>query len=240
MTCAIPLSSPFLAALSPEERELLVQHVRIRKLDRREWANRPGDPAPGLCWLESGLMHVFHDRPGRPHVAVETVWPNQMSLHGIAVSREWPTSAIALIPTTLCCVPHEPTQQALRESTTLGYSLACYLARQEERSAGWAMIMLRASVRERISLVLARIAAEMGTPCEKGRLLDFPLVAQALAAVAQVSEYEAKRAVREMIADGVLQRDRGRRLVVTSIEDLLGPRLLARGARALLTLPAQA
>lgn len=127
-------------------------------------------------------------------------------------------------------------QDAVRESTTLGYSLACYLARQEERSAAWAMTMLRASVRERISLVLARIAAEMGTACVKGHLLDFPLVAQALAAVAQVSRYEARRAVHELIADGVLQRETGRRLIVTNVEDLLGPHLLERGAQALLTL----
>jgi CRP-like cAMP-binding protein len=230
-------SSPLLVALSPDERGHLIEHLRIRRLARREWANHPGDPAPGLCWLHSGLVQVLHDRPGEPHVPLQILWPNEISPHGSAVSREWLASAIALIPTTLCFVRREPVQEALRESTTLGYSLACYLARQEERSAAWAMTMLRASVRERVSLVLARIAAEMGTACAKGHLLDFPLVAQALGAVAQVSRYEARRAVHELVADGVLQRESGRKLVVTDIGNLLGPRLLGRGARALLTLP---
>ncbi|KPJ62848.1 hypothetical protein AMK68_04440 [candidate division KD3-62 bacterium DG_56] len=71
----------------------------------------------------------------------------------------------------------------------------------------------------------------MGRPHKPGFLLDFAVTNSILSTLTHVSRDEVGRAVRELVAKGIVQRLQGRRLLVTDPSKLVGPRLVAPVAK---------
>jgi CRP-like cAMP-binding protein len=228
----------FLSALPRAGAKALYAVARSRNLRAREYGPRQGDPALGLAWLYSGLVYVHIETPDgaiRPH---RLVWPGDISCYGIAQAKEYMASSQALIASRYFWVSQEDVAQAVRQVPELAWSLFCYASRQEERLAVWSTYLSTLSVRDRLRLVLARMALEMGRPREDGTLLDFAVTAGALAMTASASRDEVGRTLRQLVADGHVHRLPGRRLLVPEVARLLAPDLLDQAAGVGLALPA--
>jgi CRP-like cAMP-binding protein len=230
-TTDIVKESRFLRELPRAAAHVLAASARARLLAPKQCGARQGDPARALTWIHSGLLSVFYESDDGSISPHRIVWPNEVSCLGLSAGAEYPASSRALTPVTYYWVSEGALDPALRQVPELAHSLLCYLARQEERSAVWSTRLLSLPVRGRLRFVLARMVGEMGRPHDDAFLLDFAVTNTILSELTHVSRDEVGRAVRELVAKGIIQRLRGRRLLVTDPSKLLGPRLVEPVAR---------
>ena len=230
-TTDIAKESPFLRELPRAAAEVLAASVRTGVLPPKQWWARQGDPARALAWLHSGLLSVFYEADDGSTLPHRIVWPNEVSCLGLSESTEYQASSLALTPVTSYWVPEEALEPAFRQVPELAHSLLCYIARQEESSVVWTTRLLSLPARGRLRFVLARMVTQMGRPHKPGFLLDFAVTNSILSTLTHVSRDEVGRAVRELVAKGIVQRLQGRRLLVTDPSKLVGPRLVAPVAK---------
>ena len=218
--------SKFLSALPRGAAEMLAAAARTRALRPGEYSARQGDPVFGLAWLHSGLMFVFFEMSDGSRVPHMVAWPDSVGFDGLLGDGRFPASTAALTPATLFWVTREVAEEVAHQHPELMSSLFHYAVRQGEARSIWLGHLFSLPLRGRVRLLLARMAVEMGQAGRGGRILDFPMSHRTLATIAQVSRDEVGRAVRELLADGVIERIEGRRFLVPDVGRLLGPSLL--------------
>lgn len=220
--------SKFLSALPREAAEKLAATARTRTLRPGEYGGRQGDLVFGLGWSQSGLMFIFFEMSDGSRVPYLVAWPNSVSFDGLLGEERFPASSTALTPATLFWVTREIAEEVAHEHPDVMNSLFHYAVRlrQGEARSVWLGHLFSLPLRGRVRLLLARMAVEMGQAGRGGRILDFPMSHRTLATIAQVSRDEVGRAVRELLADGVIERIEGRRFLVPDLRRLLGPSLL--------------
>ncbi|KPJ63616.1 hypothetical protein AMK68_03475 [candidate division KD3-62 bacterium DG_56] len=218
--------SKFLSSLPREAAEKLAAAARARVLRPGEYAARAGDPAFGLAWLHSGLVFIFFEMSDGSRVPYLVAWPSSVSFDGLLGEGQFPASSTALTPATFVWITREVAEEVAGQHPDLMNALFDYAVRQGELRAIWLGRLFSLPLRSRVRLLLARMAVEMGQPGEGGRILDFPVSHRTLAIIAQVSRDEVGRAVRELLAEEVIERIEGRRFLVPDLRRLLGPSLL--------------
>lgn len=223
---ALVEESKFLSALPRGAAEMLAAAARTRALRPGEYSARQGDPVFGLAWLHSGLVFIFFEMSDGSRVPYLVAWPNSVSFDGLRGGERFVVSGTALTPATVFWVTRQIAEQVSDNYPELMNSLLHYAGRQGEARTVWLGQLFSLPLRGRVRLLLARMAVEMGQAGRGGRILDFPMSHRTLATIAQVSRDEVGRAVRELLAEGVIERIEGRRFLVPDVGRLLGPSLL--------------
>jgi CRP-like cAMP-binding protein len=120
----------------------------------------------------------------------------------------------ALTPVIWGAATPELHDEVVRRLSHLFPRLVARLAHHQYVESVWRSRLAAVTIRPRLRLVLHRMARELGTQRDKGILLDFRVTSGMLAELVGGNRDEVGRAVRELLAEGLVERQPGRRMWV--------------------------
>jgi CRP/FNR family cyclic AMP-dependent transcriptional regulator len=212
----------FLDALPAPAQRSLLGAARTARYSRGDVVTEQGSPVVGVSCVRRGVLRCWQtDVDGRDY-AVETAWRCSVSVVGLrGPAGRWPWNATAVTPALVLTFPWEALEQVRRsypvDRAIMEYAAADYIQRQV-----WTGMLRSVKLRQRLLMLLRRLADELGTAAEGGTMLDFPLPQSELAALAYVSREEISRVMREF-ADQGLVKPIGRRGLLIPNPDKLHP-----------------
>jgi CRP-like cAMP-binding protein len=218
---ATPERSRLVASLALETRELACAHIQMRAYEQDEVIYRIGDPIPGPCFVEQGLVAYFRRDERELRYLMGVQWPVQIAGLSLMPDREWPVAVMALTPLVWGSISFEVHQQIAERLPHVFPTLVGRLANQYHVETNWFSRLVSVSLRPRLRMIIHRLAQELGVPYDGGVLLDFRVTGTLLSLLARANRDEVGRALRDLLRQGLVARQPGRRLVVPNLDGLV-------------------
>jgi CRP-like cAMP-binding protein len=200
--------------VSTEGRAAVGPRTELRAYDQGEVMYRVGDPIPGPCFVDSGIVAFYRTDDLRSNECAEFRWPLTACPLTFEEAREWPLAVVALTPVTWGITSFDGYQEIIRQVPHAFTGLVALLARQHYQETCWTSRLNSVRLRPRVRLILHRMTQELGEPNERGVLLDFSVTAGLISLLANANRDEVGRWLRKMTRQGILVREPRRRLLV--------------------------
>ncbi|KPJ63730.1 hypothetical protein AMK68_03260 [candidate division KD3-62 bacterium DG_56] len=188
--------------------------AQVREYRRREVIYREGDLISGPAWVHWGLIRAYQASVNGREFTVLVAWPGEVSTPSLSGRPDWPTTTVAITPVVRATVPQAVLEEVCQRDPRVSIALVRILAAEAHERYRWCAWLMSVPLRERLPRILGRMAYELGTPADRGMLLDFPVVQDDLATIARVTRDEIGRTMREMLNEGIIERLPGRRLLI--------------------------
>ena len=193
-----------LRPLSPSTLEEMATATRLRSFQPREQLWAAGDPIPGIFFPLSGLVRVYHDENPAQSTPVVTTWPGEIIVMNSQTHHEWTTYGVAVTSVTQVTVPFQAFADACRQNASQTHQVLNALVSDYSRRISWETDLRLVPLTQRLLLLFARMAAELGTPTAAGILLDFPLTCEIVAALTWVKRDHTGRMLNDLVHEGYL------------------------------------
>jgi CRP-like cAMP-binding protein len=197
--------------LSDPQLEAVRAQTRLRQFSRRELVCRKDDPADGLYLLFSGQLQVMDVSEHGQEIGLNLIRPNAF-FGELSVIDDRARSAhiMALEPSTVGVVPQVAARQLFYNVPEAAEAMMRHLAGLVRTVSDFRVLLALPSAVQRVFALLD----QMGRPMPGGLIVIQNLPKQhEMAIMVNTSRETVSRAIAQLVADGVLEKDY-RRLIV--------------------------
>lgn len=212
--------TPLFAGLTPGEMLALAARVTRRRFQRGELLFGEGDPCTGLFLVASGRIRIFKlSTSGREQVlAVEGPGSSFAELP-VFDGGNYPAAASALEDSEVLFISRRDFQNFCREHPDVALKVIAVVGSRLRRLVGIIEELSFTTVRQRLIVLLLRLAQLSGTPSKAGVRVELTKSHQDLAAELGTVRELVSRNLSRLQAEGFLEVD-GRKIVVKDLAGL--------------------
>jgi CRP-like cAMP-binding protein len=214
-------SESILAALSPEDFELLTANQTEQVYKKGEIIFREGAYPSGIYFLTSGKAKKYKiDGEGREQIIYVANSGELIGYHAILSEDRYPDSAAALEESTINFIPKEDFLMVLQRSDTLSKRLLKTLSHEFAVLINGLTLFGQRSVRERLALQLVVLREKYKIDFQPGMPVIINMSRDDLASLAGTVRENVVRILTEFKQEEIL-RTEGRKIIILNVNKLV-------------------
>lgn len=199
------------SSLSDEQLEGVRQATRVRHLERRDVVCRKDEPADGLYLLFSGQLQVMEISEHGQEIGLNLIKPGAFFGElSVIDDRARSAHVVAIEPSTVGVVPQAAAREIFYKLPAAAEAMMRHLTALVRSMTDFRVLLGLPSAYQRVYSLLA----QLGRPQPGGLIVIQQLPKQhEVAIMVNTSRETVSRAIAQLIAEGVLEKDY-RRLIV--------------------------
>jgi len=214
-------SESILAALSPEDFNLLTQNQTEQVYKKGEIIFREGAYPSGIFYLTSGKAKKYKiDGEGREQIIYVANTGELIGYHAILSEDRFPDSAAALEESTINFIPKDDFLMVLQQSDTLSKRLLKTLSHEFAVLINGLTLFGQHSVRERLALQLIVLREKYKVDFQPGMPVEINMSRDDLAGLVGTVRENVVRILTEFKQEGIL-KTQGRRIIILNVNRLV-------------------
>jgi CRP-like cAMP-binding protein len=214
-------SESILAALSPEDFNLLTQNQTEQVYKKGEIIFREGAYPSGIFYLTSGKAKKYKiDGEGREQIIYVANTGELIGYHAILSEDRFPDSAAALEESTISFIPKDDFLTVLQQSDTLSKRLLKTLSHEFAVLINGLTLFGQHSVRERLALQLIVLREKYKVDFQPGMTVEINMSRDDLAGLVGTVRENVVRILSEFKQEKIL-KTQGRKIIILNVNRLV-------------------